>query len=99
MDELDKNKDMDKNKEIQEQDTGKENDIFLWKFFYRFYGHEDGVKITMIVNTWIDLPHEYGSLDLHFVELCTDSSILYKAGTSSSISLNVYGESSFPICS
>ncbi|KAF9133266.1 hypothetical protein BGW39_010184 [Mortierella sp. 14UC] len=33
----------------------------------------------MVVNTWIDLPQDYGSLDLHFVEFCNDSPTLYHA--------------------
>ncbi|KAF9133267.1 hypothetical protein BGW39_010185 [Mortierella sp. 14UC] len=75
MDGLDNNK----NKGNQGQDARVEGNVFLWKLFFRCYGKEGGVTITMVVNTWTDLPHRYGSLDLHFVELCPDSPLLYRA--------------------
>ncbi|KAG0208465.1 hypothetical protein BGX33_006223, partial [Mortierella sp. NVP41] len=34
----------------------------------------------MDIRTWPDLSPEYGSLELHFVELCADSSAIYQAG-------------------
>jgi hypothetical protein len=96
MDGLDKSKSKGMSKkDIQGQAAGKDNNVFLWKLFHGFYGDEDGVEITMNINTWIDLPHEYGSLDLHFVEICTDSSTLYKAGTSSLLSLDLNGSPPF----
>ncbi|KAF9153702.1 hypothetical protein BG015_002830 [Linnemannia schmuckeri] len=59
----------------------KERDIVVlrWKLFCRCYGYEDGVTMTVDFSTWSELPFEYGSLDLHFVELCIDSPTLYRA--------------------
>ncbi|KAK3848236.1 MAG: hypothetical protein J3R72DRAFT_485192 [Linnemannia gamsii] len=71
--------DKDDNKEIQGQESDKKIPAFLWKLFYRCYGKEGGLTITMLVNTWTDIPREYGSLDLHFVELCTGAPALYSA--------------------
>ncbi|KAK3848238.1 MAG: hypothetical protein J3R72DRAFT_93606 [Linnemannia gamsii] len=67
----------DDNKETQEQGGDKDDIVFLWRLFFRCYGYEGGLTVTMLVNTWTDLPHEYGSLDLHFVELCANSPALY----------------------
>ncbi|KAG0295173.1 hypothetical protein BGZ96_012369 [Linnemannia gamsii] len=60
-------------------DTEKGETVFKLKLFNRCYGYEDGVTMTVDVSTWSELPTEYGSLELHFVELCTDSPTLYKA--------------------
>ncbi|KAF9911917.1 hypothetical protein EC991_001823 [Linnemannia zychae] len=76
VDQLDKDKKGD-----QGQDTKNNDNVFLWKLFFRCYGNDGGATITMFVNTWPDLPHKYGSLELHFVELCTDSLTLHKADT------------------
>ncbi|KAG0208467.1 hypothetical protein BGX33_006225 [Mortierella sp. NVP41] len=52
---------------------------FRWKLFNQYCSLGDGLTVTMDIRTWSDLPLEYGSLDLHFVELCVDSSALYRA--------------------
>jgi hypothetical protein len=89
----DKEKDKDKSKEIQGQANGEDNSILLWKLFRGFNGDDGEVKVTIVINTWVDLPHEYGSVDIRFVELCTDPLALYKAGTFLSVLLYVYRES------
>ncbi|KAF9911927.1 hypothetical protein EC991_001833 [Linnemannia zychae] len=65
--------------ETHKQENEKDDTIFLWKLFYRFYGIQGGATVALAVNTWTDLLREYGSLNLHFVELCADSSIRYRA--------------------
>ncbi|KAG0295172.1 hypothetical protein BGZ96_012368 [Linnemannia gamsii] len=76
----DKDEDNDDGKEARENKTEKDNTVFKWKLFHRCYGIGDEVSFIMEINTWPELPLEYGSLDLHFVELCTDSLALYQAG-------------------
>jgi hypothetical protein len=67
--------------------------VFRWKLFHRCYGIGDEASFAMEINTWPELPLEYGSLDLHFVEICTDSLALYQAGILLlfSIIINVWG--------
>ncbi|KAG9071773.1 hypothetical protein KI688_005989 [Linnemannia hyalina] len=73
--------DKDKNgvKEMHGEEIEKSVTELKWKLFTRCYGFGDRVSITMEINTWPELPLEFGSLALHFVELCTDSTVLYKA--------------------
>ncbi|KAF9549876.1 hypothetical protein EC957_002447 [Mortierella hygrophila] len=73
--------DKDKNdvKEMYGEVIEKSVTEFKWKLFIRCNGIGERVSITMEINTWPELPLEFGSLDLHFVELCTDSTVLYKA--------------------
>ncbi|KAG0073022.1 hypothetical protein BGZ89_000035, partial [Linnemannia elongata] len=72
---------VDKNsgKEAHGQEAGRDVTVFRWKLFSQSHGLDNGVSISMEINTWPELPLEYGSLDLHFVELCADSTALYKA--------------------
>lgn len=67
-------------KEAHEKETEKDSTVFMWKLFHRCYGIDDEISFNIEINTWPELPLEYGSLDLHFVELCTDSLALYQAG-------------------
>lgn len=78
----DTDRDKDDAKEMPGQEFEKGVTEFKWKLFTQCYGFGDGVSITMEINTWPELPLDFGSLDLHFVELCTDSTALYKTGTS-----------------
>ncbi|KAF8939885.1 hypothetical protein BGZ47_008018 [Haplosporangium gracile] len=62
-------------------DMGNDKDlkVLRWKLFHLCYGYENGVTISVEFSTWSKLSFDYGFLDLHFVELCTDSLTLYKA--------------------
>ncbi|KAF9271863.1 hypothetical protein BGZ88_005516, partial [Linnemannia elongata] len=75
----DTDRDNDNAKEMPGQEFEKGVTEFKWKLFTQCYGFGDRVSITMEINTWPELPLDFGSLDLHFVELCTDSTALYKA--------------------
>ncbi|KAG0055584.1 hypothetical protein BGZ90_005723, partial [Linnemannia elongata] len=75
----DTDRDNEDAKEMPGQEFEKGDTEFKWKLFTQCYGFGDGVSITMEINTWPELPLDFGSLDLHFVELCTDSTALYKA--------------------
>ncbi|KAF9140294.1 hypothetical protein BGX30_006738 [Mortierella sp. GBA39] len=75
----DVDKDKDGVKEMHGEEIEKSVTEFKWKLFTRCNGFGDRVSITMEINTWPELPLEFGSLDLHFVELCTNSTVLYKA--------------------
>ncbi|KAH7057836.1 hypothetical protein BKA57DRAFT_531159 [Linnemannia elongata] len=72
---------VDKNseKEAHGQEAERDITVFRWKLFNQSHGLDNGVSISVEINTWPELPLEYGSLDLHFVELCADSTALYKA--------------------
>ncbi|KAF9920338.1 hypothetical protein FBU30_009848 [Linnemannia zychae] len=67
---------------IEEAEANKPDDeeiiIFKWMMRTPYYGGEDGVAITMDISTWLEAPLEYGSLGLHFVELCRDAAKVYK---------------------
>ncbi|KAF9079514.1 hypothetical protein BGX23_003865 [Mortierella sp. AD031] len=63
----------------QGSDTDEVTQVFQWKLFTQCYGIGDGLTITMDITMWSDRSPDYGSLDLHFVELCHDSSALYRA--------------------
>ncbi|KAF9920340.1 hypothetical protein FBU30_009850 [Linnemannia zychae] len=76
------NKNDDQKKE--DQDTAdkpdeKKIEVFRWMLHTPSYGSEDGITITMDICTWVEVPLDYGSLDLHFVELCSDAATTYKA--------------------
>ncbi|KAK3839302.1 MAG: hypothetical protein JOS17DRAFT_179074 [Linnemannia elongata] len=60
------------------EDNEKDPKVLKWKLFNRCYGYNDGVGIDFNFSTWPELPVEFGSLDLHFVELCVNSPALYK---------------------
>ncbi|KAG0272601.1 hypothetical protein BGZ95_011621 [Linnemannia exigua] len=65
--------------ETQEQKPTDDAQVLRWKLFNQYYCNEDKVLVSMDISTWSDLPYEYGSLSLHFIELCADSTTLYSA--------------------
>lgn len=71
------------------EDNEKDPKVLKWKLFNRCYGYNDGVGIDFNFSTWPELPVEFGSLDLHFVELCVNSPALYKTGKSRPINASI----------
>ncbi|KAH7057831.1 hypothetical protein BKA57DRAFT_499711 [Linnemannia elongata] len=66
-------------KEVLTEDNEKDPKVLRWKLINRYYGYNDGVRVSFDFSTSPELAVEFGFLDLHFVKLCIESSTLYKA--------------------
>ena len=53
---------------------------FRWKLHEKFLLFGKDLQVVMEVKTWEDASADYGSIDLHYIEIHTDSGAYFKDG-------------------